>query len=178
MKLDKKVIDIVISNSRKYDIPFELITAIIEIESNGDTNAVRSELSRYVKSSASAYTQAIDSSFRYLVNPGLFATKIGISTLTEEVLQRMSFGLLQVMGYTARSAPLNFEGNLMTLCDPSIGVDLGCRYLAKQMLRYKRDFKKVIASYNAGSARYKDDVFINQRYVDKVYTQYVKNLER
>lgn len=151
--------------SRKYDIPYELILAIIECESNGDRYAVRSELQR----------DSISPNFKYLVDVAYYAKKNKISRLTEEVLQRMSFGYMQVMGYTARWQ--GFTGNLMKMVEPSNSIEIGCKYIDYQMRRYDRDFKKAIAAYNAGTAIVRDDKFVNQAYVNKVWKSYQKYLK-
>ena len=86
-----------------------------------------------------------------------------------------STGLMQVLLNTARS--MDKGVTVEKLYDPAYNIDIGTRYIAKNMQRYPGDLQSAIAAYNAGSAfkdangRYvsgsgKIDV---QGYVDKVY---------
>lgn len=128
-----------------------LVAAMVHTESAGETNATRYERG-----------------YKWFVDPGSHARRLGLSHDTEVIAQATSFGLMQVMGGTARG--MGFDGYIVELLIPSVGLDWGCRYLAKQIGRYE-DETKGIAAYNAGSARYTDDdktEFLNQDYVDKV----------
>ena len=53
--------------------------------------------------------------------------RLTTTRLTEDTHQRTSWGLCQVMGYTARV--LGHPGPLPALCDPAINLDLGAVYL-------------------------------------------------
>jgi len=78
-----------------------------------------------------------------------------------------STGLMQLRFTTAQG--LGYKGKQEGLYDPAVNVDLGAKYLAQQMKRYKGDLASTISSYNAGTAkRNKTGTFINQKYVDKV----------
>jgi hypothetical protein len=88
---------------------------------------------------------------------------------TEILMQKTSWGLMQIMGATARS--VGFDGWLPELTDAKTNVRTGTAYLALMMGRhYKRHgLPGVIAAYNAGSPRTRPDgKFVNQSYVDKV----------
>ena len=70
------------------------------------------------------------------------------------------------MGATARELGCDAPF-LSVLCSPVVGIEYGCRYLARQLERYGSEVEAV-AAYNAGSARRSGDEFVNQSYVDKV----------
>lgn len=126
-----------------------LAIAITEVESNGETTAVRFE-----------------PKWKYLYNVEHFAKQCSITIETEQVLQSMSFGLMQVMGSVARE--LGFTGNLIQLSDPYIGSRYGCAKLGK-LFSILKSTDDVIAAYNAGSPlRQKDGTYVNQGYVDRV----------
>jgi soluble lytic murein transglycosylase-like protein len=128
----------------------ELIGAIIEVESSGNEWATRFE-----------------PQFLYLKTPGVFAGKLGITESTERTHQKTSWGLMQIMGAVARE--LGFAEHLTQLCVPETNILYGCRKVAQLMARYNGAVDKVVAAYNAGSAKQTvEGLFINQEYVDKV----------
>lgn len=149
----EKFLQLVKDKSAKHNIDWRLVDAIVQIESNYDMYAARFE----IKSA-------------HCVIPDKFA-KINLTTIaTEEVLQKFSWGLCQIMGSTARW--LGFQGPIPFLCDPDINLTLACRYLAK----LKEDhgvLEHIVASYNAGNVRRTSDgKLINQEYVDRVLKIY------
>jgi len=80
-----------------------------------------------------------------------------------------SWGLMQIMGQTARER--GFRGEFAELLTPEIGLYWGCRQLNVLKARHfaKRGWEGVLAAYNAGSPRKRDDgKYVNQGYVDKV----------
>lgn len=124
-------------------LPRELVHAICTVESSMNPWAIRYE-----------------PSYRWLY--GNHETM----TDTERTGQKMSWGLMQVMGAVARE--YGFTGWFPSLCDPSIGLKYGCKHLAKFYARHK-NWPDTIASYNAGSPRRTDDGrYVNQSYVDMV----------
>jgi hypothetical protein len=51
---------------------------------------------------------------------------------TEEIARSISWGLMQVMGQVAREH--GFDGKFLSaLCDPALGLDLGCAVLASKL---------------------------------------------
>lgn len=90
-----------------------------------------------------------------------------------------SIGLMQVLVGTARWVMNDQSITRQMLYDIQFNVDVGTKYIAKQLSRYSGDIKKALASYNAGSARYKADgtTFINQDYVDYTYGWYLRYLD-
>src|SRR6202162_3436667 len=96
-----------------------LVCAVLEQESAWNPWAVRYEpgfLSRYV---APLYTA-------------------GKLSVTEAYSRSMSWGLMQVMGQVAREFGFAAE-SLAELCGPATGGELGCRVLAKRMVRARGD---------------------------------------
>lgn len=114
-----------------------IVLAVCDHESSWDTNAVRFE---------PAFLQ------RYIIPT--------MSNLppTEEMTRAMSFGLMQIMGETARE--LGFAGKWLTeLCTPDVGVEFGCRKLHRcavtnpPTLDVKTkllDWSKALLAYNGG----------------------------
>lgn len=126
-----------------------LIAAVIQVESGGVTWRLRAE-----------------PTFAYLNAPERWAKRLGITKETEIACQKMSWGLMQVMGGTARD--IGYEDHISELVEPEIGVYWGTVYLARQLKKYQT-VKGAVAAYNAGSLRIgKDGKIVNQSYVDKV----------
>lgn len=126
-----------------------LLEAIITVESRWNPWALRME-----------------KNFAYVVDIERHAKFSQITAETERTLQRMSFGLMQIMGGTARS--IGFIGPLATLLDPEANVHWGARYFTRLTQQYTMVTDQ-IAAYNAGRAR-RDlgGLYINQAYVEKV----------
>lgn len=134
---------------RSFGLDSFLVEAIIEIESGWNAWAVR-----YEETSP------------YLVVPTKFANLNKISIASERICQKMSWGLMQILGSTARFC--GYSGPLTALCDPDRGMNWGCKYLQKIYQEHALT-NDIIASYNAGSPKKKEDgTYKNQEYVDKV----------
>lgn len=133
-------------------VPVELIVGIIQTESAGDPFAMRFE-----------------PNYSYLVNYVVYAKQCNMSPDTEKMLQKSSFGLMQVMG--GKSRELGFQKSLLELFIPENNIKYGVSLLKNLMDRYHdrpnaQDY--VISGYNLGSALLKEGKFINQNYVDTV----------
>lgn len=127
----------------------DLLKAISIVETNGVRWAVRFERN-----------------YTYLVTPEVFAKKLGISVETEEVLQRISFGPMQLMGGVARER--GFADHLTKLTDAQLAYTWSVKHLKVLLSRYKTEVE-VIASWNWGSPKRTElGTFANQGYVDKV----------
>lgn len=126
-----------------------LVAALIMSETAGDSWRMRFE-----------------PTWPYFCRPDEFARQLGITSKTEQTLQRMSYGLLQLMG--ARARELGFTDHLPKLCILEAGLAWGCLSLAEMAKRFpKRD--DLIAAHNAGSPRRNPDgKYVNQVYVDRV----------
>lgn len=128
-----------------------LIGAICQAESGGQQWATRYE-----------------PGYRWLFKVEQCAKLAHTSIHTEEAFQKVSWGVMQVMGAVARE--LGFQSALPKLCVLSLGVEYGCKHFKNLFLRFKT-VEGAIAAYNAGSPRDvapKDGIIDNQAYVDKV----------
>ena len=144
---------VVLYTADKYHVDANLIKAIITIESNWQPYAFRYEVN-----------------YQYLVNVVECASKSGISTNSETILQKSSFGLMQLMGANFRS--LGYL-DLLTKCfDPQINIDYGCKHFKETCDKYPIITDK-IAAYNAGSPKKNAaGLYLNQDYVTKVLCVY------
>jgi soluble lytic murein transglycosylase-like protein len=68
---------------------------------------------------------------------------------TEAQTRAISFGLMQVMGQVAREH--GFQGRFLSqLCDPDVGVDLGCHKLHECFAAHEGDPEAALLAYNGG----------------------------
>jgi len=138
-----------------YDIDPVLIAAIVYTESRGNTWAMRYE-----------------DHFRYIVRPEQWAQRVGVSIDTEVIAQKCSWGLMQLMGGTARE--VGFEEALPRLLLPENGIKYGCAYLKRQLVKYGKT-EPAVSAYNQGSARIRaDGTFQNSAYVNSVMTRFLE----
>lgn len=139
----------------RFSLDYRLADAIISVESSWYPLAVRFE-----------------PSLRASTLPEKFAKINRTTVATEKNLQCSSFGLVQILGGTARF--LQYTGPLPGLFDPDTNLYWGCKYLSYLHTQYTYE-DDIIASYNAGSPRKNSKgEYINQEYVDKVYSFYRK----
>lgn len=127
----------------------KIISAIITVESSW-----RPKVARYEKN------------YIYTFKADDYAEKHGITLQTEIGFQKHSWGLMQLMGGTARQ--IGYTDWVPDLCKPEYGIYWGCMYFKKNCMEYVK-VSDQIAAYNAGSVRRKEDgSYKNQEYVDKV----------
>ena len=133
--------------SERYGIPPGLIKAIIEVESSGNTYAMRYE-----------------DHYRWLVEP---FTQFHWHAETEKQAQKTSWGAMQIMGAVARER--GFKGRYLSeLSKPELGIKFGCKHLKWNYNRYN-DWNDAISAFNQGSNRKNEHgEYENQIYVDKV----------
>lgn len=104
--------------------------------------------------------------FSWVSSAEKWASVQGWSEATERTAQKTSWGLMQVMGGTARS--IGYRDHLTKLLLPEIGLEWGLRYLATKTSRYAK-VEDAISAYNSGSARKDaDGQYENAGYVAKV----------
>ena len=108
-----------------------LVCAVIEQESAWNTWAMRYEPAFFAKYVASLYTN----------------NKV---SATEAYARGMSWGLMQVMGQVARENGFT-DRFLSALCDPSAGIEFGCRALRKKLDAAKGDTVQGLLSWNGGA---------------------------
>lgn len=149
--------DLIIKSAEQFRLDANLIRAIIAIESSGDPQAKRFE-----------------PRWQYFNHVQTWADHLNIPRLEEERMQATSLGLMQVMGASARD--MGFTDHLKMLFVPEIGVFYGCKKLAKLFERYHTE-EDVVSAYNQGNNRMINEMYANQRYVDKVY-RYLRDLRR
>lgn len=146
-------LDQIANVSKVYNLDPKLVASIVMVESSGEPCATRYE-----------------PHFKYLLTPKLFSTQLRITEETEIQQQKMSFGLMQVMGSVARE--LGHEGHLVELCEPTVGLNYGCKQLKRLFDRYGK-LGDVVSAYNQGSPRKTlSGEYRNQSYVDKVLDKY------
>jgi len=69
---------------------------------------------------------------------------------TEELCLAISWGLMQVMGKTAREH--GFRGKFLNaLCDPGTGLSIGCIVLLDKLRKAKGDIHQALLLWNGGS---------------------------
>jgi len=135
--------------ARIHGLDPDLVHAFVLTESSGNPRATRYEPAfyrRYIAPHISKYTES------------------------EAKGRATSFGLMQIMGQVARE--IGYKGTFEDLLKSEMGLDWGCKYLKRQLVKYAGD--GAIAAYNAGSPRRTDTgkSFRNQAYVDKVLNYY------
>ena len=144
------LLGLIVSTARGVQAPPELVLGIIEAESGGDPHATK-----------------INSTYPYTMMQA--KRPAGCSVDMERIFQKTAWGLMQVMGATARE--LGFDGWLSELVNPETNVRLGIEFLGRKMSQYfERDgIEGVVAAYNGGAPRRRPDgKFVNQSYVDRV----------
>jgi hypothetical protein len=131
----------------------DLLSAIAMQESKGDRWAARHE------------AHWPDSQILF---PREHAERLGISSITESMLQRTSWGVWQLMGAVARQH--GYEGQITQLTQPELCLEFACRHLKWLRTRCQEE-ADLIASYNGGWGALKKTpggMYPNQLYVDSV----------
>jgi len=143
-------------------LPPALIAALIQEESRFDPWATRAE-PRYLRSRAVRRAAA-----RFVRTH-----RLGPNAFTEFVDRSRSYGLMQVMGETAREQGFA-RPFLAELYLPRNAIAHGALLLARLLRRYRNDTLAAISAYNQGTARMlrahrsRRAVFANARYVYRV----------
>lgn len=120
----------------KHGLPLVLVRAMVLHESvGGITCAARYEPSFYER-----YEKDSTPSFR----------PDGCSIETERIQRSTSWGLMQVMGETARCN--GFRGWFAELCVPEVGLEWGCLYVRRLADKYLEghDWPRIMRAYNGG----------------------------
>ena len=133
-------------SAKRYDVDPALVAALVWQESRGRRFATRYE-----------------EFYRWTNDVARHAKRHMITYSSEEYLQKQSYGLMQMMGGTARY--IGFTDPLPTLFDTDTNLDWGVKYFKTLVDRY-RSTPDAISAYNQGSPR-KDasGEYRNQKYV-------------
>jgi len=141
-----------IAIEKKID-PF-LLGAIVIVESGGNPKATHFEKNYKLNSTL-------------IMKAKLHHVQFGHSFHTELTETRTAWGLMQIIGGTARTV-LNFKEPFKKLLHPEVNLRLGADFVKILQSRYKKE-TDVISAYNQGQpfrdakGRYK-----NQSYVNKI----------
>lgn len=128
--------DLIVTMADSYQLPVVIVRAMVAHESvGGITHAARFEQEFYD---------------RYIKPLKAVPRPEGCSQATERILRATSFGLMQVMGQTARE--MGFAGWLTELTVPAVGLEWGCRYLRQLSDKYLAEggWPGVMRAYNGG----------------------------
>lgn len=130
-----------------------LVAAIVQTESAGIDKVARYE-----------------GSWPYFYKIKEYALANNITEQTAQVLQKISWGPMQVLGAVA--CELGYLGWLPDLCEPDLGVHFGALKMQQLSKRYTK-MEDIVSAYNMGTAR-KDGmgIYYNQKYVDRVMGYY------
>lgn len=167
-----EIVDLSRAATAKHGLSLPLVLGVIETESSGDTWAYNPEPKwQYLwdclrRQPFRAVTK--DELRSELPPPDFPAPARGVDADAEWWAQQASWGLMQVMGAVARE--MGYGGPFLTaLCDPEIGLNVGCAKLAR-LLRTWGNPEMAVCAYNRGHVGYVPGTreFLNQAYVSKV----------
>jgi len=139
-----ELIAIARSTAARHGLDPDLVCAVIEQESSWRTYEIRYEpefFERYC--------------FPLFKNPQI--------TATEARARAFSWGLMQVMGQTARE--FGYAGNLPELCAPEAGIEIGCKVLAHKLAVNEGNVRQALTAWNGGA---------NPNYAEEVLTKSAK----
>lgn len=135
--MQAELIQIARDAARIYDLPPELVCAVIEQESSWQPWAVRYE--------PQFFTHYIEP----MAAQGKLHAPAGVSMPTEAYLRSCSFGLMQIMGQVAREKGFSLPF-LTALCDPATGIEWGCKHLASRIAHSNGNIEKALLLWNGG----------------------------
>lgn len=144
--------DLIRANAAIYGVKPETIACIILQESSGNPWAFETEknqlMSKFLWKTAGALIGFVPK-----VTPWLF---------TEKVLRSSSFGLMQILGETARER--GFDRQYLTeLFVPEVNVQWGCLIFSKMLQSVNGDIRAGLLRWNGGGDRqYPDKVFARE----------------
>jgi soluble lytic murein transglycosylase-like protein len=127
----------------QYNLPFELVASVIFQESGGNPWAARVEESFFVRHYEGKTARDLRG----------FVPKV-ISLRTEMWHRATSWGLMQILGETARGMGYGRD-SLTKLCDPQANLEWGCRALAECFKQApdsagELQTREALAAYNTG----------------------------
>jgi len=139
MLFDSKLVAMARRAAETEGLDGAVVCAVVEQESGWNPWAMRYEPLFFAKYVAPLYTN----------------NKVGA---TEAYARGFSWGLMQVMGQTARETGVN-SLHLSTLCDPALGLAAGCKILRKKLDAAAGDMHRALMAWNGGgNPDYADEV--------------------
>ena len=139
LPIDAKLLALAQRAAEAEGLDAALVCAVVEQESGWNPWAMRYEPAFFAKYVAPLYTN----------------NKVGA---TEAYARGISWGLMQVMGQTAREKGAS-SLYLSTLCDPAVGLAVGCRILRQKLEAVGGDAARALLAWNGGANRdYADEV--------------------
>jgi hypothetical protein len=124
----------------QYGLRADIVLCIILQESGGNTLANRIEES---------YVDILKGKTRDQLSGWTPGPKDVPNLKTEKYNRSQSWGLMQVMGETARWCAKVTAPYLTALLEPECGVDTGCKVLSHYLKKHGT-YDKALAAYNAG----------------------------
>ena len=138
---------LIITNCAKHGLNPQLVAALIHQESKGNPWATRYEpdfFKRYIQNKDWARL-------------GGYVSK-AVSLETERKDRSTSFGVMQIMGQTARER--GFRGDYLTqLLDPAINIEIGCDFLADLIQKHEKAEIALLRWNGGGDPKYPAKVF-------------------
>ena len=131
MPLDAKLVALARKAAQAEGLDEALVCAVVEQESGWNPWAMRYESLFFAKYVAPLYTN----------------NKLGA---TEAYARGISWGLMQVMGQTAREKGLT-STFLSCLCEPATGLAVGCRVLRHKLESAGGDTTRGLLAWNGGA---------------------------
>jgi soluble lytic murein transglycosylase-like protein len=130
MGFDGKLMEMARRAAEAEGLDSAVVCAVVEQESGWNPWAIRYEPLFFAKYVAPLYTN----------------NKVGA---TEAYARGFSWGLMQVMGQTAREAGLS-SPHLSSMCDPAVGLAVGCKVLRKKLETAGGELRKGLLAWNGG----------------------------
>jgi soluble lytic murein transglycosylase-like protein len=134
--------DIIETVAREFSVEPDILAAIILQESSGRFDACRLENGFYRK-----YLEQKEESELVGYIPGR------LTLLEEKLLRSISYGLMQLMGNTAREMGFTSD-DWQDLFDPMINIRLGAKYFSKLLKSEDGDTRKALLRWNGGGDPY------------------------
>lgn len=146
LSLNHDLVQIIKQTSLSHNIPYSLLLAICEVESNGNTTAFNPN----------------DGG----TNNHAFGAFQLLRTTAEQIMEKEDPGCL--INYTQKKNKEKISKNCI-LFDPKKNTELAASYLNHLLRKYNGVLEEAIAAYNLGHVkRLKTGLFVNEKYVSKV----------
>lgn len=132
---------LIVAAAEDHGLPADILAGLVCQESQGDTWAARPEpLYRWLFGKKAHHLKRL--------------VKLLPKWRTAEqdfYMQRISFGICQVMGAVARE--YNLKGYATRLCDPAVGLEYGALHLANLLRASDGDIDRALQRYNGGGIK-------------------------